>query len=205
MKFKLGVLQPQGATAAVRQAIVLYFIRHAAHQGVLLLELFCPSPYRLLHLPSSAPLQPSGPPVQWDHDAQQLRGGAQPGRDERPQRAERGGPECGALLQHLGGHVQPGEESRQRRPGLHVAGWQQEAALQSGRKDGGHRGAVAVEQEHTAAQPAGSVYNILLLLLNVNSLDEASLLVQVKFHFPLHPSLFLSITVEHHFVIFHHF
>lgn len=99
-------------------------------------------------------LQLSGPPVQRDHDAQQFCGGAQPGRDEW---AERGGTECGALLQHLGGHVQSGEKPWWRGLGLHVTGGQQEAALQPGRQDGGHRGAVAVEQKHTATQPARSV------------------------------------------------
>lgn len=96
------------------------------------------------------PPHPSDSPVQRDHDAQQLRGGAQPGRDKRPRRAERGGTERGALLQHLGDHVQPGKEPQQRGSGLGVVDWQQEAALQSGRQDGGHCGVVTVEQKHTA-------------------------------------------------------
>ncbi|MEQ2236277.1 hypothetical protein ILYODFUR_010936 [Ilyodon furcidens] len=103
---------------------------------------------------SPAPPSPHSPPnqltVQRDHDAQQLRGGAQPGWNKRPQRVKRGGTECGAFLKHLGDHVQPGKGSQQWGSGLGVVGWQQEAAIQSGCQDGGHRGVVTMEQKHTA-------------------------------------------------------
>lgn len=163
----------------------LFHQTHCTSRGPFLFELFShfhiepplctafpPLPYCLFLflalscLSSLAPFQlsgspqPIGPPVQQDHDAQQLCGGAQPGRNERPQQPECSSPERGALLQHLRGHVQPGEESWQRGSRLCITGWQQEAALQSGCQDGGHCGIVAVEQEHAATQPARSVYNL---------------------------------------------
>lgn len=99
-------------------------------------------------LPLSAVCPPLQRPV-WDHDAQQLSGGAQPRGDECG-----GLPERGAQLQHQRRHVQPGEKPQQLRARHHRHSWKQEAPLQLGGQDGGNCGAVPVEQEHTAAQPA---------------------------------------------------
>lgn len=91
-------------------------------------------------------VQPCAQRLVWDHDAQQLSGCTQPRRDERG-----GGPERDPQFQHQWGHVQLGEKPQQHGARCHRPGRKQEASLQPGSQDGGYRGSVTVEQEHTAA------------------------------------------------------